>query len=304
MTFGYTTTADEVVAGHDLTGKVVVITGASSGIGLEASRSLARAGATVVMANRNPEKSAAALADVVSSVPGAKVESVELDLTSLASVRAAAAEVLARHPKIDLLINNAGVMATPFERTVDGFELQFGTNHLAHFLFTNLLLRAVVAAAPSRIVNLTSNGHGISDVRWDDPNYETSEYIPWQSYGQSKTANILFTIELERRLGDKGVHVLCVHPGVVGTDLFRYLSEDDKKWLDGRLAKSGLVTKTPQQGASTTLVAALSPQFDDKGGLYLDDCQVSDAAQPYAIDPEAARRLWALSEKMVGETFS
>jgi len=139
-------------------------------------------------------------------------------------------------------------MATPFERTVDGFELQFGTNHLSHFLLTNLLMPALLAWRAGRIVNVTSNAHAMSDIDWNDPNYETRSYVPWPAYGQSKTANILFTVELERRFGARGVHAYAVHPGLVGTDLMRYLSDEDRSWLNRAIEKNGVVSKTPQQG--------------------------------------------------------
>lgn len=304
MTYGATTTALEVIGGIDLTGKTAVITGASGGIGLETARALATAGATVVLGNRNPEKAATAAADLRATVAGARIELGAIDLTSLASVREFAAAVSADHPTIDLLVNNAGVMATPLERTDDGFELQFGTNHLAHFLLTGLLLPNLLAAGSSRIVNLSSSGHAMGGINWDDPNYRTSPYSPWPAYGQSKTANILFTLELERRYGDRGLHAYAVHPGVVGTDLFRYLDEQELATLERRIAKGGIITKTPPQGAATTTYAATARELADKGGSYLEDCQVSDGVAAHARDLADAARLWALSEELVGESFA
>ena len=219
MSPGAQTEAGEVVDGIDLHGRLAVITGASGGIGLETARALLRAGAEVVLANRDPGKSERALADLRSDVPGAVVGAAQLDLTSLAGVRRFAESF--DRPRIDLLVNNAGVMATPLERTADGFELQFGTNHLGHFLLTNLLLPRM--SGPARIVNLSSDGHRIADVNWADPHWTTG-YSPWPAYGQSKTANILFTVELERRLGTTGVHSYAVHPGVVTTDLWWQLT--------------------------------------------------------------------------------
>ncbi len=288
MTFGETTTAAEVIDGTDLTGQVAVITGASGGIGLETARALASAGATVALGNRNAEKAAAAADDLRASVPGAEVELGELDLTSLASVRAFAAWIAERHDRVNLLINNAGVMATPFGRTADGFELQFGTNHLAHFLLTNLLVPQLLAGAPARIVNLTSNGHLMNGIGWEDPNFHEREYSAWPAYAQSKTANILFTLELERRLGDRGVHAYAVHPGLVGTDLFRYLSGDEQARLDRRVEKHGIYTKSPAEGASTTVLAATSKELEGSGGSYLEDCQVSSAVAAHAQDPDDA----------------
>ncbi|MSX94422.1 MAG: SDR family NAD(P)-dependent oxidoreductase, partial [Actinobacteria bacterium] len=190
---GYTehTTANEVIAGVDLSGKVALVTGSSGGIGLETAREFAGVGATVVLANRDAAKSAAAADEIRSSVPGAQVETIALDLASLASVREFAATVGAAHPKIHLLVNNAGVMATPHGRTADDHELQFGTNHLGHFLLTNLLMPNLLAGAPARIVNLSSSAHDIAGIDFDDPDYRTRTYNAWVAYGQSKTANIL-----------------------------------------------------------------------------------------------------------------
>jgi NAD(P)-dependent dehydrogenase (short-subunit alcohol dehydrogenase family) len=295
MGFGAQTDASDVIEGIDLSGKLALITGASGGIGLETARALLRAGAEVVLANRSPEKSEKALADLRADVPGSVVSAAQLDLASLAGVREFAASF--DRPRIDLLVNNAGVMATPLERTVDGFELQFGTNHLGHFLLTNLLLSRISGSA--RIVNLSSDGHRVADVNWDDAQWTTG-YSPWPAYGQSKTANILFTVELEKRLGAQGVHSYAVHPGVVTTDLYRYLSAKQKSSLDDRIAQQGRDVKTPQQGAATTVWAATA---DVPGGSYCEDCAVSTAVEPYALDPTAAARLWTLSEEMVGQQF-
>jgi NAD(P)-dependent dehydrogenase (short-subunit alcohol dehydrogenase family) len=303
MTFGQTTTAAEAIKGIDLTGRVAVITGASGGIGLETARALASAGATVALGNRNPAKAAAAEADLRASVPDAQIELGELDLTSLASVRQFAAWVNANHDRIDILVNNAGVMATPFARTADGFELQFGTNHLGHFLLTTLLLPGLLASGSARIVNVSSNGHHIAGINWDDPGYDKTEYSAWAAYGQSKTANILFTLGLESRIGDRGVHAYAVHPGLVGTDLDRYLGDQERTWLEKRVAQSGVLTKSPAQGASTPVVAATSTGLADRGGIYLEDCQVSEAVAAHAKDPADVARLWALSEQLVGESF-
>jgi NAD(P)-dependent dehydrogenase (short-subunit alcohol dehydrogenase family) len=303
MTFGAESTASEAIAGVDLRDRVAVITGASGGIGLETARAFASAGAHVVIGNRPSPKSDAAVGELRTSLPNAQIDVEALDLTSLASVREFANRVLGRHQRIDLLVNNAGVMATPFERTSDGFESQLGTNHLSHFLLTNLLTPALLAAAPARIVNLTSNGHSISDIHWDDPNYHSRPYAAWEAYGQSKTANVLFTVELQRRLGPRGVNAYAVHPGLVGTDLMRYLSDQDRAWLDSRISKSGIAYKTPQQGASTTVWAATAAQLADRGGAYVEDCHVSEQCAPYARDSEAAARLWTVSEELVGQKF-
>lgn len=296
-------TASDAIAGVQLSGRVAVITGASGGIGLETARAFASAGAHVVLGNRPSAKSDAAIDELRTSLPHAHVDVEALDLTSLASVRAFAQRVLDQHPRVDLLVNNAGVMAVPFARTADGFESQLGINHLSHFLLTNLLVPALVAAAPARVVNLSSNAHGASDILWDDLNYHSRPYNPWQAYGQSKTANVLFTVELERRLAPLGVHAYAVHPGLVGTDLMRYLSDKDREVMDSRITSSHLAYKSPQQGAATSVWAATSPQLAVCGGAYLEDCQVSKKYTPYARDPEAAQRLWSISEELVGQSF-
>jgi NAD(P)-dependent dehydrogenase (short-subunit alcohol dehydrogenase family) len=194
MEWGFATTTDEVTLGQDLTGTVALVTGASSGLGRETARALAAVGARVILAGRNDEKLAAAAARITENAPQATVEVGHLDLTSLAQVRRFAEDFLAANDRLHLLINNAGVMATPLERTADGFELQFGTNHLGHFLLTCLLVPALLRDPPSRIVNLSSGGHLASDIIWDDPNFERGAYDPFVAYGQSKTANILFTV--------------------------------------------------------------------------------------------------------------
>ncbi len=307
-------TTDQVITGVDLTGKRALVTGASGGLGLETARALAAARADVLLAARDAAKTEAALATIRASVPDARLESDVLDLASLASVRAFAQRFLARHDRLDLLINNAGVMATPFGQTADGFETQLGTNHLGHFVLTGLLAPALLAAAPSRIVNLSSGGHVISDVHWDDPHFRSHAYEKWTSYGQSKTANVLFSVELERRLGERGVHAYAVHPGMIMTDLGRHLTREDLEALQA-MAKSaprgsgggaggGLPAyKSIPEGAATTVWAATAPELASTGGVYLEDCAVSTKAAPWALDADAARRLWAISEEMVGERF-
>ena len=233
MTYGFETTTDEVIDGVDLTGKIAVVTGASAGIGVETARALAAAGARVVLAARNAERTEAAAESIRERVPGADLEVGTLDLTSLDNVRAFAAWYLDRHDELQLLVNNAGVMFTPFEHTADGFEMQFGTNHVGHFLLTCLLVPALLAGAPSRVVNLSSGGHMGSDIVWDDPNFERRDYDKFAAYGQSKTANILFSVELDRRLADRGVHAYAVHPGMIATELGRYMTRDDMAALAG-----------------------------------------------------------------------
>ena len=307
-----TTTTTDVLHGVDLTGRTVVVTGASAGLGVETTRSLASVGAHVVMAVRDRAKGEAAAAKIRAGLPDASLEIGELDLASLASVREFAAWVLDRHDKIDRLINNAGVMAPPLGYTSDGFELQIGTNHLGHFLLTNKVLPAVLAAAPARIVNLSSRGHVRSDIHWDDPHFRNHEYEKWSGYGQSKTANLLFTVELDRRLAPHGVRVYAVHPGVIMTELSRHLREEDLTDLASRMPAGALTMKPVEAGAATSVWAATSPDLDEVGGVYLEDCHVAGPAvgepptegfRAYAVDPDAARRLWAWSEEQVGEEF-
>jgi NAD(P)-dependent dehydrogenase (short-subunit alcohol dehydrogenase family) len=294
------------MADVDLSGRTAIVTGASTGIGLETAANLAAAGARVIAGVRNPEKGRATVATLTDRLAGARVEFGVIDLTSFASIRAFAEDFMAGGEPLHLLINNAGVMNTPFEHTMDGYELQFGTNHLGHFLLTNLVVPALIAGAPSRVVNLSSGGHRSSDVLWDDPNFVHQPYDKMTAYGQSKTANILFSVELDRRLSDRGVHANAVHPGRINTELARYMDQDDYERLLARLKDSGRVMpppKTIEAGAATSLWAATAPELADRGGLYLEDCHVSEAL-PYATDAEAAQRLWALSEEFVGHTFS
>ncbi len=287
--------------------RVVVVTGATTGLGLETARALADQGARVVLTARTPEKGSAAVAAVRDRVTGATVEHMTLDLASLASVRAFADAFAARHDTLHVLVNNAGVMFTPFERTADGFELQFGTNHLGHFALTGLLMPLLLAGEPARVVNLSSAGHRASNIVWDDPNFERHEYDKFAAYGQSKTANILFTLELERRYGRRGVHAYAVHPGVVATELARHMTRDDLTELGKRARRTpggGMPKPVPVEvGAATTVWAVTAPELDDHGGAYLADRAISDDVMPWARDPDSARRLWAMSEELTGVTF-
>ena len=227
-------------------------------------------------------------------------------------MRAASADILAAHPSINLLINNAGVMACPLLRTAQDFEMQFGTNHVGHFLFTCLLAPALVAGAPARVVNLSSAGHKFADFNFDDPNYQSREYEKWQAYGESKTANALFSVGLDARLKDKGVRAYAVHPGVIMTELSRHMDESDFATLSERSpAGEELVFKSVEQGAATSVFAATAIELAEKGGIYLENCQIAAPAvqgsgsgvESYALDPAAAERLWTLSEALVGQSF-
>lgn len=307
MGFGFETTADEVIDGVDLRGRLAVVTGASTGIGLETARVLAAAGAEVVVAARSPEQAAAAMRAIGEQVPDAQLHSGELELGALDSIWAFADWFAERFERLDVLVNNAGVMAPPLQRTAEGFELQFGTNHLGHFLLTNLLLPALRAAAPARVVSVSSRGHLFSDIHWEDPNYHARPYDKWEAYGQSKTANILFAIALDRRLADAGVHAYSLHPGVIDTELARHLTDEDrqeaKARAEARPGEEDRRRKTVAQGAATSVWAAVAGALEQHGGAYLADCQVSDGAAAYARDPDAAQRLWALSEELVGTRF-
>lgn len=301
-------TALEVVDGVDLNGKTCVITGASSGLGRESARALASAGAQVVLAARNPDALAESQSWVRAEVPDAATTTVHLDLTSLASIRAAAASIQEIAPAIHVLMNNAGVMFTPFGRTTDGFETQFGTNHLGHFELTRLLVPQLLAAGGARVVILSSDGHLISDVDYDDPNWERRDYDKFLAYGASKTANILHMVELDRRLRDGAVRAYSVHPGIVATALARYMTRDDFAKLNnfGSTSESENPVDirrdflTPDQGAATQVWAAVSPELAGLGALYLADCRVRENVAPYAIDEQRSARLWALSESLCG----
>jgi NAD(P)-dependent dehydrogenase (short-subunit alcohol dehydrogenase family) len=305
---GFDTTTDEVLAGVDLTGRTALVTGASTGLGLETARALAAAGAAVTLAVRDPERGAHAVAAIRERVPAAVLDCGVLELASLASVREFAEWFGANHDRLDILVNNAGVMSTPFGRTADGFETQFGTNHLGHFVLTNLLVPLLIAAAPSRVVNLSSGGHRGSDIIWDDPNYETREYDKFEAYGQSKTANILFTVELDRRLAPRGVRSFAVHPGMIATELGRHMTRDDFKALSAKAKSSpsgGLPPrKSVEAGAATSVWAATARELDGRGAAYCEDCAISEQHAPWALDAESARRLWSLSEALVGQRFA
>ncbi|MFI7382839.1 SDR family NAD(P)-dependent oxidoreductase [Streptomyces sp. NPDC049813] len=303
--FGADSTADEVLDGTDLSGKLAIVTGGYSGIGLETTRSLARAGARVVVPARRPEPAREAL----DGIDG--VETDELDLGDLESVRAFADRFLASGRAVDLVIDSAGIMACPLTRVGPGWEAQFATNHLGHFALVNRLWPAI-AAGGARVVSVSSTGHHASGIRWDDVHWRTG-YDKWQAYGQAKTANVLFAVELDRLGREHGVRAFAAHPGGILTPLQRHLPKEemiDRGWIDetGRILHPENF-KSTQQGAATQVWAATSPQLDGAGGVYLEDCDVAELApedgprtgvMPYAIDPEEARRLWALSAELTG----
>lgn len=305
MTDAPTTTTDDVLEGIDLHGRTILVTGGTTGLGFETVRALASKGASVVTTARSDEKGRDACDRVRALVPDAEVSYEICELGSLESVRSFTDRFLATHDRLDAVIANAGIMAVPFGRTDDGFELQFGTNHLGHFVLINRLLPLLLDSAPSRIVLLSSGGHAGSDIVWDDVNFETHEYSKFEAYGQSKTANILHAVELDRRYGDRGVHAWAVHPGMVATDLGRHFTKDDYKDLIKRAESAGSELPPrvgPEVGASTQVWAAISDDALASAGGYLADCGPAEA-KAYATDADAARRLWELSESLVGETF-
>jgi NAD(P)-dependent dehydrogenase (short-subunit alcohol dehydrogenase family) len=307
------TPARIVVNNHDLTGRNVIVTGGASGIGIETARALAGAGANVMLAVRDRVAGERAAADINESIGADRVLAGTLDLASLGSV-GSFVDAWGDEP-LDILINNAGVMATPRLYTAEDLELQIGTNHFGHFVLTMGLTRALMNAAEedrtARVVQLSSIGHRRSDINWDDVNYRARPYDKWEAYGQSKTANALFAVGYSERFEEHGVTANAVMPGGIMTPLQRYLTKDEMVamgWMDeeGNLREG---FKTPEQGASTSVWAAVGEELEGVGGLYLEDCAEAPpwsadnpmkGVMPYALDPESAERLWALSEETTG----
>lgn len=319
--FGHHSTTDEVLDGIELAGKRALVTGGASGLGAETVRALASKGAEVIIAARNQEYAAKVKADIVASTGNDKIDFLFLELASLAKIKASAEDFLSRYDSLDLLINNAGIMACPFDTTEDGFELQFGSNHIGHFYFTNLIMPALIKAAPSRIISLSSLGHRASPVVFDDIHFENRPYEKWSAYGQAKTANALFAVGLNQRFADKGVEAFSVHPGVIATRLSRHMTQEDFDRILGenqpsdkdKNSKSSGGMKSVEQGAATSCYAATAPELTGKGGAYLEDCHIAEPVpddstmlggiRHFAYDPAAADKLWAASEAMVGQTF-
>ncbi|MGW3668454.1 SDR family NAD(P)-dependent oxidoreductase [Streptomyces sp. NPDC005141] len=303
--FGARSTADDVLHGIDLSGKLAVVTGGYSGLGLETTRALAAAGARVVVPARRP----ATAREALEGIPG--VETDELDLGDLESVRAFADRFLASGRAIDVVINSAGIMACPETRVGPGWEAQFATNHLGHYALVNRLWPAIEPGG-ARVVSVSSAGHHYSGIRWDDVHWRGG-YDKWEAYGQAKTANVLFAVELDRRGRESGVRAFSLHPGGILTPLQRHLPREEmveRGWIDENgtpLNPEGF--KTPEQGAATQVWAATSPQLAGLGGVYCEDCDIAEPApadgtrtgvRTYATDPGEAARLWDLSAELTG----
>src|SRR6266850_5590847 len=321
--FGATSTTEDVLSGTDLRGKRILVTGVSAGLGVETARSLAAHGAKVTGAARDLEKAKAATALVQKdgAANGGGLELIELDLANLKSVRACADALLAKGDSFDVVIANAGVMATPFGHTADGFETQFGTNHLGHFVLVNRIARLIRAGG--RLINLSSSGHRYSNVDLEDPSFEHTPYDAFVAYGRSKTANILFAVAFDKRHRGQGVRAAAVHPGGIRTELGRYADpgriEKLVAQINQQLAAQGkgpFQWKTIPQGAATSVWAAVVAPAEEIGGQYCENCHagnivpddatitvVSEGVRAYALDPTTAEALWKKSEEMVGESF-
>jgi NAD(P)-dependent dehydrogenase (short-subunit alcohol dehydrogenase family) len=321
--FGAKSTTEEVLSGVDLKGKRILVTGVSAGLGVETARALVAHGADVVGAARDLEKAKRATSEVskAAAETGASFELVELDLASLKSVRAAADKLVADGRLFDVIIANAGVMATPFGKTKDGFETQFGTNHLGHFVFVNRIAKLIKDGG--RLVNLSSSGHRFSNVDLNDPNFETTPYEPFVAYGRSKSANILFAVAFDQRHRERGVRAAAVHPGGIQTELARHMDpahlEQMVKQINEQAAAEGkgpFEFKTVAQGAATSVWAAVVASAEEVGGRYCENGHVSavvaddarlgmldEGVRGYALDPQNAVALWKKSEELAGEAF-
>jgi NAD(P)-dependent dehydrogenase (short-subunit alcohol dehydrogenase family) len=322
--FGATSTTEDVLSGVNLKGKRILVTGVSAGIGVETARALAAHGAQVVGAARDLTKAEAATAQVRkdAAAGGGSFELIALDLANLKSVRACADELLAKGKRFDVIIANAGVMATPFGHTADGFETQFGTNHLGHFVLVNRI--ASLMGAGSRLINLASSGHRFANVDLEDPNFKHTPYEPFVAYGRSKTANILFAVAFDQRHRERGIRAAAVHPGGIQTELARYMDpshlEAMIKQINEQAAAEGKGSfefKTIPQGAATSVWAGVVAPADEIGGRYCENCHASDVVpdnvtlgmlnegvRAYALDRKNAEALWKKSEEMVGESFA
>ncbi len=312
--FGARTTALEAVNGLSLSGRNAIVTGGASGLGLETSRALASAGANVTLAVRNLDQGHAAADAIRQEFPGASVSVAKLDLSDLATVRRLAADWLAGGKPLDILINNAAIMACPLTRTAQGWEAQFATNHLGHFALTTALLPALKQAAKirgdARVVALSSSGHKITGVDFDDIHFERREYNKWKAYGQAKSANAMFALGLHLRHQGDGITANAVHPGGIMTGLQKFLPIEEMRALGWLKADDTPldIFKSPAQGASTSVWAATAPELKGKGGLYREDCHQGIPAEPsnrvsgyspHIMDAAAAHRLWEVSEALL-----
>lgn len=302
--------AADVIEGMDLGGKTAIVTGGYSGLGLETVKALFDAGAEVFVPARRPGAAKDALSDM-----GGKITVMSMDLSDLESIRRFVSDYTALDKPVDILINNAAIMACPETRVGPGWEAQFATNHLGHFLMTHLLMDAVLRADAPRIVSLSSIGHKQSDVRWNDIHFENDDYDKWQAYGQAKTANSLFALGLQQRYGAEGLDAFAVHPGGILTPLQRHLTNDEMVSLgwtteDGDLSEAAAqIFKTPAGGAATSVWCATSPLLVGRGGVYCEDCNIAEivtedtprylGVAPWAVDEESADKLWGISEKML-----
>jgi len=316
MRHGWETTTTDLLDGRSISGRRMLVTGGSSGLGLETARALAAHGAEVVITVRDAARGERAAATVrATAAPGASVDVRQLDLESLASVRACADGLLAEGRPIDVLFANAGVMACPQGRTRDGFETQIGTNHIGHFVFANRLVPLVAKSGAARVVVTSSAGHRLADVSLDDPNFERSAYDPWQAYGRAKTANVLYAVELDRRVRSRGVRACAVHPGAIHTELGRHLTSESiaamQRIIDAA-GPDGLQFKSIPQGAATQVWAGVIADPETIGGRYCEDCGVAarddgpntvGGVRSYAVDPARARALWSRTEEWAKERF-
>jgi NAD(P)-dependent dehydrogenase (short-subunit alcohol dehydrogenase family) len=308
--FGHDTTASEVALATDLSGRLALVTGGSSGLGLATTEALASAGAHVVIAARRPQQAEVAVAHL----RGASVEVRHVDLSDLDSVRRFAESFLEAHPRLDIAINNAGIMTCPETRVGPGWEAQFAINHLGHFALINRLWPAIARSGSdtgARVVAVSSGAHAITDIRWDDPHFRATDYDKWHAYGQSKTANALFAVHLDAIGQSRGVRAFTVHPGSILTPLQRHLSLEEMTrlgWVDEDGHGIDPSFKTPAQGAATQVWASTSQQLHGRGGVYCEDCEIAPIAatsSPYgvhahAVEPESAERLWHLSAALTG----
>ncbi len=298
--FNAESTAAEVIAGIDLAGRRAIVTGGASGIGIETSRALAGAGAEVTLAVRNLDVGERTAADITASTGNKRVLVAPLDLAEQSSVAAFAA---GWEGPLHILVNNAGIMASPLMRTPQGWEMQFATNHLGHFALATGLHRALAAAGGARVVSVSSSAHHRSPVVFDDIHFERRPYEPWPAYGQSKTANVLFAVEATRRWAGDGITANALMPGGIRTALQRYVSDEELEQMRAAAGGAALKWKTPEQGAATSVLVATSPLLDGIGGRYFEDCNEAEAGKlsarngvaAYALDPEAAARLWQVS---------